>query len=212
MICPKCNAKNAKEISNKLIKNSNSFERKRKCINSKCLYEFSTVEKILKKRKTEARTQWLEFKIECYVVQLLFNIYREINKYLDKNNLVEKFKKMEVKIEDISANKTGNLEVTFIGIKKTNEILTLRGLKASTIRQLLKDPYYWTAYKLFFKKEASKEIKEKEESQFAKSIIHPESGIKSGKYDLNFFKKNQDLHKLMGDNPHIFMEMLNRLH
>ena len=212
MLCPKCNAKNAKEVSNKLIKNSNSFERKRKCINSKCLHEFSTVEKILKKRKTEARTEWLEFKIECYVAELIFNIWRKVDEYLAKNNIEEKFEKDEVAIVDISSNKTGTLEVTFTGIKKTNEILTLRGLKAATIRRLLKDPLYWYAYKLFFKKEASKEVKENEETRFANSIIHPEYGIKSGKYDVNFFKRNQDLHKFMGDKPEMFMNMLNRLH
>ncbi len=212
MNCPKCNNKNCKEVSTKLIKKSNSFERKRKCINSKCSHEFSTIEKIVKKRKTEPRTQWLEFKIECYAVELVFSMWRKIREYLEQNNLKEKFEKKIIGITDISANKSGNLEVTFFGIKKTNEILTLRGLKAETIRRLLKDPLYWRAYTLFFKKEPSNEVKANEEIQFAKSIIHPKYGIKSGKYDVNFFKKNEQLRTLMENDPERFMYIFNKLH
>ena len=71
---------------------------------------------------------------------------------------------------------------------------------------------YWRAYTLFFKKEPSNEVKANEEIQFAKSIIHPKYGIKSGKYDVNFFKKNEQLRTLMENDPERFMYIFNKLH
>lgn len=213
MHCPKCNSE-TKEVSVNFNKKQNITERKRKCIKSNCQNIFSTIEKISKQRKTELRTYWLEFKIECYVEQLVTNIWKEIFNYLEKHKLVDRFlKEKKINIDNISSNKKGNIEVTFVGFEDKKKTIILRGLKALTIRQLLKDQNYWRAYSYIFQKEPTNEIKANELNQFAKSIIHPKYGIKSGKYGQEFFKRNKLIKKLSSNNPEIFFKhFLNKLH
>ena len=109
---------------------------------------------------------------------------------MKKNNLEEKFDENIIRILEIK-NKDGvifyKLEDDING--KVYEFPE-RGIKSSTIRQVLKSKAYWETFKEIFKKDASEEDKEKENQQFAKSVVHPKTGIRSEKYNLEFFRQN----------------------
>ena len=213
MICPKCKKNNSIELSVNFNSKKNLQERIRKCSDSNCSYVFNTSEKIIKKRKKENRTKWLEFKIECYIQQLFINIFNKLQIYLQKNNLENAFKKYSAHVYDIYSNKRGNIEVKIVGLNKKNYSFTLRGLKALTIRQILRDKNYWKMYELIHKKEPSNELKLKEENQFAKSIIHKDYGIKSKKFDINFYRKNEYFSHVFKNMPDtILMQIINKLH
>jgi hypothetical protein len=213
MICPKCKKQSSIELNVSFNSKKNSLERIRKCCDTNCSYEFLTSEKIIKERKKEKRTWWLEFKIECYIQQLFINIFNSLQNYLQKNNLESAFKKSNALVYDIYSNKQGNIEVKIMGLNKKEYSFTLRGLKALTIRQILKDKNYWKMYEYIYKKEPSDELKLKEENQFAKSIIHKDYGIKSKKFDINFYRKNKYFSHVFKNMPDkILMQIINKLH
>ena len=193
MICPKCKTSRSKEISSKFNKSKNFFERLRKCSKSNCSHIFTTTEKIIQ-RKIEPRTLWKEYRFEEYAKTLMENVGFKLAQCLKNNKLLERFSTREI-FPEIGVNKKGVIIYKIYDLKNNKQKLLLkhteRGLKFLSIRQILKKGSYWEKYKEIFKKEASEDTKGREKDQFAKSINHPETGIASKKYDLDFFKKSQ---------------------
>ena len=207
MICPECNKTCNHVIDTKY--HLNILAKARQCRNVHCNHVFITQEhikpikpsdieklefenqKIKKsKRKIEARTEWQEFRFLFYAGYLIYYVYYEVIKFLSDYNLDEKFDEQKIRIEEIkSMGKVINYKLEN---DMTGEIyeFTARGLKAHTIREVLKKKIYWENFKKIFKKDASEEDKAKEYIQFAKSIVHKKTGIRSEKYDIEFFKQN----------------------
>lgn len=195
MLCPKCNSTNTKEISFKFIKQNNFNERLWKCFQDNCLHVFTTSEKIVQ-RKIEPRTLWKEYRFEEYAHTLMHNVCLKLIEHLKSKKLLDRFINKNNIFPDINVNKRGEIIFKISTIKNENigKLIsqhTVRGLKALTIRQILKKKTYWEKYTEIFKKEASEEIKLKEKDQFLKSIVHPKTGLSSKKYDLDFFKKSK---------------------
>jgi transcriptional regulator NrdR family protein len=195
MLCPKCKSANTKEISLKFIKQKNFNERLRKCYQKNCLHIFTTTEKVIQ-RKIESRTLWKEYRFEEYAYTLMDNVGLKLIEHLKTKKLLERFLNKNDIFPDIDVNKKGviTFQISTVKNKKIGKLISqhnVRGLKSLTIRQILKKKSYWEKYAEIFKKEATEEIKTKEKDQFLKSIIHPETGISSKKYDLDFFKKSK---------------------
>ena len=205
MLCPKCKKKYNYVINSKFLEEYNYLERERECRN--CSNKFITYEHIspgntkipefklpnikTATRKTEARTEWQDFRFLFYAGILVFNAFIQVKKFMEKNKLSEKFDENIIRIEEIKTDKSG-----VISYKLEDDIsgkvyeFQARGIKALAIREVLKHKYYWEKYKEIFKKDALPEDKDKESKQFPKSIVHKKTGIRSEKYDIEFFKQN----------------------
>tara|TARA_B100001540_G_scaffold62593_1_gene56327 strand:+ start:263 stop:946 length:684 start_codon:yes stop_codon:yes gene_type:complete len=204
MICPKCKQKTNHVINTKFFDEFNYLERERECRTHNCFNKFITYEQIspdnkkipklkipkVKIRKTEARTEWKEYRFLNYACMLIVNIMHEFMEYIKKNDLEDKFDQQLIYIK-LTKNDAG---VIFLELEdETNEVThkhKCKSSKSNTIKELLMSKTYWNEFRRIFKREASKEDKIKEEENLAKSIIHPESGIKSEKYNLEFFRRN----------------------
>ena len=137
----------------------------------------------------------LSGEICSYVINLLkqlgVNVFRKAIKYLEKNKLREKFDENIIRIQEIKTDKSG-----VISYKLEDDIsgkvykFKVRGVKAETVRKVLKNEYYWKKYKEIFKKDVLPEDKDKELRQFPKSIVHKKTGIRSEKYNIEFLKQN----------------------
>ena len=204
MICPKCNQKTNHVTNTKFFDEFNYLERERECRTPNCFNKFITYEQIspgnkkipklkipkVKKRKIEPRTQWQEFRFQYYASYLVGNVFDQLLILLKENNLEEKFDEQTLGILEIK-NKDGEIYYKLEDdISGEIHEFQIRGLKSKIIRSILNDKEYWEKFKEIFKKDASKEDKTKENQQFLKSIVHPKTGIRSEKYDLEFFKKN----------------------
>ena len=230
MICPKCKKKYNYVINSKFFEEFNYLERERKCRTPNCFYKFITYEQISpdnKKvpelkipniktatRKTEARTEWQDFRFLFYAGILVFNAFIQVKKFMEKNKLREKFDENIIRIEEIKTDKSG-----VISYKLEDDIsgkvyeFQARGIKALAIREVLKHKYYWEKYKEIFKKDALPEDKDKESRQFPKSIVHKKTGIRSEKYNIEFLKENpiiQEWIKIVGEKN--FWEIWKKLH
>jgi|TARA_B100001964_G_scaffold126850_1_gene140295 hypothetical protein len=207
MICPKCKQKTNHVTNSKFFDEFNYLERERKCRTPNCFNKFITYEQISpdnKKvpilkipdiktttRKTESRTEWQDFRFLFYAGILVVNVFRKAIKYLEKNKLREKFDENIIRIQEIKTDKSG-----VISYKLEDDIsgkvykFKVRGVKAETVRKVLKNEYYWKKYKEIFKKDVLPEDKDKELRQFPKSIVHKKTGIRSEKYNIEFLKQN----------------------
>ncbi len=209
MICPKCKQKTNHVTNSKFFDEFNYLERERKCRTPNCFYKFITYEQIspdnkkvpilkipkVKTRKREARTEWQEYRFLNYSHILIMNIMTEFMEYIIKNNLEDKFDHRLLHMKLVK-NKAG---IIFLELEDdTNQVIhkhKCKSSKSNAIKELLKSKIYWDEFRKIFKKEASKEDKAKEEQQLAKSIIHPKTGIKSEKYNLEFFRRNPYINK-----------------
>ena len=209
MICPKCKQKTNHVTNSKFFDEFNYLERERKCRTPNCFYKFITYEQIspdnkkvpilkipkVKTRKREARTEWQEYRFLNYSHILIMNIMTEFMEYIIKNNLEDKFDHRLLHMKLVK-NKAG---IIFLELEDdTNQVIhkhKCKSSKSNAIKELLKSKIYWDEFRKIFQKEASKEDKAKEEQQLAKSIIHPKTGIKSEKYNLEFFRRNPYIHK-----------------
>ncbi len=209
MICPKCKQKTNHVINTKFIDEFNYLERERECRHPNCFNKFVTYEQIspdnkkipelkipnVKRtiRKVEARTEWQEYRFLNYACILIANIMNEFMEYIIKNNLEDKFDQQLVYIK-LTKNDAG---VIFLELEdETNQVIhkhKCKSAKSKAIKELLRSKIYWNEFSRIFKRVASKGDKTKEEQQLAKSIIHPKTGIKSEKYNLEFFKRNPNI-------------------
>ena len=214
MICPKCKHEFTRIIDSQYHLDGMSIARK--CRNVLCGHTFSDYGPIIKNnlseitkkeleiknlrknnRKVEARTEWQDFRFLIYAGYLIGNVYFQIKRYLQEEDLVEEFVDHIIRIEEIKS--TGKVIKYKLQNDSNGEIIefTIRGLKAHTIRMLMDNDFYWENFKRIFKREATKEDKAKEYLQFAKSLVHKKTGIRSEKYNLEFFKKNPYIFQLM---------------
>ena len=230
MICPKCKKKYNYVINSKFFEEFNYLERERKCKTTDCFNKFITYEHIspgntkipeLKfpnvktiTRKKEARTKWQDYRFLLYAGFLIVNVFKEVEKFLKQNKLREKFDEQIIRIGEIKSDKAGVISYKLeddIG-RKAYEFQA-RGIKARTIRDVLKHEAYWKTYKNIFKKDALEEDKDKESRQFPKSIVHKETGIRSEKYNIEFLKNNPAIHEwidIVGEEN--FWEIWKKLH
>ena len=119
----------------------------------------------------------------------------EFMEFIIQSNLEDKFDQGLVHMK-LMKNKAGIIFLELVD--DTNQVIhkhKCKSSKSNTIKELLKSKIYWDEFRKIFKKEASKEDKAKEEQQLAKSIIHPKTGIKSEKYNLEFFRRNPHINK-----------------
>lgn len=164
-------------------------------------------------RKTEKRTDWQDFRFLTYAGTLIELIYYQVILFLEGEELEDKFDKQILRIEEIKSSEG----VIYYKLEddSNGEIyeFTVRGLKVDAIRYLLNNPNYWNAYKNIFNKEATEEIKAKEQQQFAKSIVHPKTGIKSKKYDIFFLGRNPTIADMIDKvGPDDFWKLWSKLH
>ena len=164
-------------------------------------------------RKTEKRTDWQDFRFLTYAGTLIELVYYQVILFLEGEGLEDKFDKQILRIEEIKSSDG----VIYYKLEddSNGEIyeFTVRGLKVDAIRYLLNNPNYWNAYKNIFKKEATEEIKAKEQQQFAKSIVHPKTGIKSKKYDIFCLARNPTISDMIDKvGPDDFWKLWSKLH
>ena len=205
MICPKCKQKTNHVINSKFFDEFNYLERERKCRTPNCFYKFITYEQIspdnkkvpilkipkVKTRKREASTEWLEHRFINYASYLIGNVFDQLLKCLKENNLEEKFDNQTITILEIK-NKDGRIyyKLKDVDSEEIHEFEQSKGFKSAVIRSIINDKKYWGKFKEIFNRDATKEDKAKELEQFQKSVVHPKTGIMSEKYNLDFFKEN----------------------
>lgn len=224
--CPKCRS-TANHVIDTHYK-ENMVIKTRQCRVLNCNHKFlveleptdidkEKIKNILKSgakvRKTEKRTDWQNFRFLTYAGVLLELIYFEVILFLKEKKLEEKFDEQILRIEEIKSSSgviSYKLEDDY-----NNEVyeFTARGLKANAIKYLLDNEYYWEVYKKIFNKEATDEVKAKEQQQFAKSIVHPKTGIKSDKYDIVFLSQNPNIKEMINKvGPDDFWKLWSKLH
>ena len=133
--------------------------------------------------------------------------------FLKDEGLEDKFDEQILRIEEIKSSEG----VIYYKLEddSNNKVyeFTVRGLKANAIRSLLDNENYWKVYNELFKKDVTEEIKAKEQQQFAKSIVHPKTGIKSDKYDIFFLRQNPIIKEMIDKvGPDDFWVLWTKLH
>ena len=229
MICPRCKKQNNKELSIDFISNINSFKRKREC---QCGNKFITyehvapdntiIDKINHKyvtsytRKTPMRTLWQDWRFLNYARFLYLNLFRQLDKFLEKQNLQKKFDDEIIIYENIKSNIGGKIwyRLKDVKSKKIYEFQA-KDLKMRSIREVLKNKEYWEYRKRYLKKEhpTTEQEKKDEARQFIKSLSHKKTGIRAKKYNMEFFKQDVVLSKMMiGQNWSHFWQLWKNLH
>ena len=214
MICPKCKQKTNHVIDTKY--HANILAKARQCRNVNCNHVFVTEERVIpikpsdreklefetqkvkkNKRKIEARTEWQEFRFLFYAGLLIEKVFYQVVSFLKEHNLEEKFDEQIIRIEEIKS--TGGTIAYKLEDDMNGKVyeFQVRGIKSATIREVLKSKFYWKKFNEIFKKDASEEDKAKEHQQFAKSIVHKKTGIRSEKYNLEFFQQNPYIANMM---------------
>jgi len=218
MICPNCKKQNnTKEVSIDFISEINSFKRTRKCDcgNKFVTFEVASDQLInelnfkfpsVTKRKVSKKTAWQDWRFLCYVREHYATVVFEIRKILKKKDLEKNYKKVILgaknlvkKYEEgilevnVKTNSRGKICYQFKDIKTNKEFEVLgSNIKIRSIRKVLKNPKYWENRKLHFniQGDPTEQEKEHEETQFIKSLNHKKTGIRSNKYNLHFFKRD----------------------
>ena len=172
-----------------------------------------SLDKSKKIRKTEKRTDWQDFRFLAYAGTLIESIYYQVILFLKDEGLEDKFDEQILRIEEIKSSQG----VIYYKLEDDSNSkvyeFTVRGLKANAIRTLLDNENYWKVYNELFKKDVTEEIKAKEQQQFAKSIVHPKTGIKSDKYDIFFLRQNPIIKEMIDKvGPDDFWVLWTKLH
>ena len=195
MRCPSCRKDNSTLIDAKPIEKGFAIKRRRACL---CGYEFETFEssKKYKKRKTEARTYWHNYRFNLYIVHRFWSIWSKAWGYDKKRPF-----------NSIKVNKTisGRTEVKVVEEKNGKENIKEKfytETRKDTIRTILAQQgiNYWKQRKSYFKdKDMSLEAmqtenqKNNEIREFNKSLqLHINNEEKYNKeYISNLFKSKK---------------------
>ena len=209
MICPKCEKQTNYVLSTTHIKKINSLERERKC---KCGHEFITYELVpdqnvkisqlqigsivgKKARKIPKRTLWQDWRFGCYATRRMFNCFASVTSELEKKGLSTlKFFEESLEIVNIE-NVSGKIHYTLKDKQSGKNYKIKAEKKIDTIREILKDKYYWETRSNIFKNTSVKDMENrdkvrKEARQFMKSLTHKKTGIRAEKYNYNYFYNN----------------------
>lgn len=191
-------------IRDTFIKKTNTVKRDRYC---KCGNFFSTYEKFVKStksRKERPDTLWKNERVIWYAIlryaaaskierKSSIKIGLDLKKiHKNKKSLIKQFKIISSKTEYIrSWNKNKGKSWFEIKFKKKKIIHKMES-KKQTIKNILKDPYYWELRQYFFPNKScydlfNKDKVRKEINEFYKSIC---SYIDQKQYNKDFFMKN----------------------
>lgn len=218
MLCPKCKKQNTEEVNIEFIVDINSIKRSRKCTCGNVFTTFEVISDVhidntklkivgLTKSKTPKRTAWQDWRFLCYARVYYFNVAFKLKEILLKEKI--DIKKLQKDIEILSIKSTSRGKICYEFKDKTNNRkykFLMHNLKTNSVKKLLENPDYWKNWKIHnqTKENPSKEVKNKEAHQFIKSLNHKKNGIRSEKYDIDFFKKDSFLNIEIKKDPETF--------